>query len=209
MDEVGSDCESREFGVPDTLAEDDDSRLSVVVSEDLKAGPSSPKSSQLFSGDCFSPSGLTLPTLAFVLRRLSLVGVFRGGVAGRLLTELAPVDILDLLLVFPGVLPSPSSFLSASAVSASTSLDQLPAFRVFCESGAGSEPRLSRFGAVKYDAEGLMPGGVLPVPTAPKLLCDAEPRKNWLMDAEDGEGGRWEKSFGAKCFRISWLGAWW
>jgi hypothetical protein len=166
--EVGRECESLE--VADTLAEDEDSRLPSLLS-DLIAGKSSPRSSQLFNGDSFSPpSGRTLFTLALVLSRLSLVGVFRGGVPDRLLIELAPVDIFDLPLAFPGVLPNPSNFLNASAVSASTSLDQLPAFKVFCGSGAGSEPRLSRVGAVKYDADGLMPGGVLPAPTAAKLL---------------------------------------
>jgi hypothetical protein len=119
--------------------------------------------------------------------------------------ELAPVDIFDFTFGLPGVLPNPSSFLNASAVSASTSLDQLPAFKVFCESGAGSDPRLSRVVFVKYEAEGLMPGGVLPVPrpTDEKLLLDAEPLKNWLIEAEEGLGGRCEKSLGAKCFSMS------
>jgi hypothetical protein len=159
--EVGS--ESLELGVPVKLLDEDDSRLSTLRSADLRAiaagtaGTSSPRSSQLFKGDSFSP---TLPVLALLSFRSLLVGVFRGGVPDLLVIELAPVDNFCLPLPFPGVLPNPSSFLNASAVSASTSRDQLPAFKVFCESAAGIEPRLSRTGWVKYEAEGLKLGGV-------------------------------------------------
>jgi hypothetical protein len=45
----------------------------------------------------------------------------------------------------------------------------------------------------------LTPGEV----TEEKLLIDEEALRNWLMLALLGEGGRCEKSRGAKCLRMS------
>lgn len=43
-------------------------------------------------------------------------------------------------------------------------------------------------------------------PALGKFETDPEPRKNWLIEALDGLGGKCEKSFGAKCLMMSWLG---
>lgn len=212
VEDVGRECESREFGVPATLVDEDDSRFSVrarwscscwirIGAETGNAGISSPRSSQLLSGDCLSSR--ILFELTLVLRRVSLVGVLRGGVAGRLV-EVTSLDIFDFPLPLPGVVPSPSNLRSASAVSTVTSRDHelAPPLSVCV---TGRDPLLSRFVATKYEAEGLMPGGVLPVPApaVEKLCVEAEPRRNWLIEADDGLGGRCEKSFGTKCLRMS------
>jgi hypothetical protein len=125
-----------------------------------------------------------------------------GGVPGRLETADA-VDILDLPLFFPGV-PNPSSLRSASDVSGSTSFQPcLPVLsrplseRCSVPLFVPTEEAVTKFAAVD-------PGGV---PTEAKLLTDPEPRRNWLMDALEGLGGRWEKSLGAKCLMKSWVDA--
>jgi len=135
-----------------------------------------------------------------------------GGVPGRLCA--LPALLLPLLdgFAFPGVLPSPSSFRNASAVSAPRLLPSHPVFwfdgmlRTRPESEAGSEVldgAVDTEVADKYEGAVaiVVPGGVL---AEAKLLTDPDPRRNWLIEALEGLGGRWEKSFGAKCLKMSW-----
>lgn len=87
---------------------------------------------------------------------------------------------------FLGVVPKPSSFLKASTVAA-TSPDfidcALDRERVDSERCNG--------GLLWPDTD---PGGVR---TVERFCPEDDPRRNWLIDAVEGLGGRCEKSLGA------------
>jgi hypothetical protein len=119
VDEVGSEVESRDVGVPMTLVEEEDSRLATVSAglDNLPragtAGTSSARSTQLFSGES-----------CILLGFFAGAPFFPAGVPGRL--EILVVLVLGFArgVFFPGVELRPSSLRSASSVSGSTALPE-------------------------------------------------------------------------------------
>lgn len=94
-------------------------------------------------------------------------------------------DALALGVFLPGVELNPSSLRRASDVSGSARLDL---------AGLMLGPKLFMEEEV---------ANAVVFATAPKLFIEPEPRRNWLIDALEGLGGRCEKSLGAKCLRMS------
>lgn len=119
---VGKDCESWELGVSVTLAEEEDSWLGGIRGRGMgMAGTSSVRSIQLLSGEPVASLKEPILGLEEILPS-DLLLLSATGVPGRELAAEGPPDDFPLVLFFPGVLVSPSSFLSASSTFGSNSL---------------------------------------------------------------------------------------
>jgi hypothetical protein len=152
----------------------------------------------------FQPRGDSLPRemdgCRLEMLFLAETRLAASGVVGR--TRGVACVVMRLL---DAVDPSPSSLRSASAVAATS-----PTFIDWARERERVDSDREMDGLGMWDTGPAYPAGGVRVVRGPpwfaRLVTDDEPRRNWLIEAVDGLGGRCEKSLGAMCRRISWLG---